>query len=87
MERSNRRTCDRGEPPPRIPHERLAYLARKIYPLGERPLYELLVELAAGRELGPVLESYARIAPLADFIAALDGDRLPPPKIVAGRRP
>jgi hypothetical protein len=78
--------CDRGEAPPRIPRERFACLARKIHPLGERPLYELFDELDAGRELGSVLESYARLDRYAGFIQTLNGDRLPTPKIVAGRR-
>jgi hypothetical protein len=36
---------------PAPPRERLAYLARKIHRLGERPLYELLRELEAGAPL------------------------------------
>jgi hypothetical protein len=55
---------------------RLACLARKIHRLGERPLFELFVELAAGALLVKRLEVYARLDP--DFIAALGGDRLPP---------
>jgi hypothetical protein len=83
---NNQWKCDRGEAPPRIPRERFACLARKIHPLGERPLYELFDELDAGRELGSVLESYARLDRYAGFIQTLNGDRLPTPKIVAGRR-
>ena len=70
-----------------LPRARITYLARQIHPLGERPLAELFIELAAGGQLGPVLEQYARIAPFADFIRTMDGDRLPLPKIVTGRRP
>jgi hypothetical protein len=69
-----------------IPRERLAYLARKIHLLGERPLHELLVELDAGRELNAVLEQYARLEPVVCIIQALDGDILPSPRVVAGRR-
>jgi hypothetical protein len=61
-------------------------LARQIHPLGERPLFELFVELAAGAPLIPRLEAYARLEPYAGFIAANEGDQLPLPKIVAGRR-
>jgi hypothetical protein len=69
-----------------LPRERLACLARKIHGCGERVLFELLVELASGRELGPVLERYGRLAPLAGFIAALNGDQLPTARLVGGRR-
>jgi hypothetical protein len=69
-----------------IPLARLAYLARQIHRLGERPLYEIFVELQAGGALGPVLERYARIGRLADFIAANNGDRLPQPRLIPGRR-
>jgi hypothetical protein len=80
---NNQWKCDRSEAPPRIPRERLACLARKIHP---RPLYELFVEFDAGRELGSVLESYARLDRYAGFIQTLNGDRLRTPKIVAWRR-
>jgi hypothetical protein len=67
---------------------RLRLLTRQIYRLGERPLYELFRELDAGAPLQPRLEAYARLEPLADFIAALDGDQLPPPaRLVRGRAP
>jgi hypothetical protein len=56
---------------------RLRHLARQIHALGERPLYELFRELEAGAELMPTLETYARLYPLAEFIAAFGGDRLP----------
>jgi hypothetical protein len=81
---NNQWKCDRGEPPPRIPRERLACLAQKIHPLGERPLYELFVELDAGRELGSLLERYARLDRYAGFIQTLNGDRQRSPQIVAG---
>jgi hypothetical protein len=70
-----------------IPIVRLQYLARRIHSLGERPLAQLLIELAAGDDLHGVLERYARLAPLADFIRALDGERLKGPRSVSGRRP
>jgi hypothetical protein len=71
----------------KIPLSRLQYLARKIHGLGPRPLYELLCELADGAELASALERYARLGPLAGFVAGLGGDQLPPPaRIVGGRR-
>jgi hypothetical protein len=65
-----------------IPIPRIHYLARCIHSLGERPLAELFTELAAGRGLHDVLERYARLAPVADFIRALGGDRLLGPRAV-----
>ena len=56
---------------------RLRHLARQIHALGERPLYELFLELERGAELHDTLERYARLFPLAEFIAAFGGDRLP----------
>ena len=50
-----------------IPVPRLHYLARCIHLLGERPLAELFIELAAGDDLHGALERYARLAPAADF--------------------
>ena len=66
--------------------ERIRYLAGQIHPLGERPLGELFLELNAGSELGPVLEAYAALAPLTDFIHAYGGDRLASPRLAAGGR-
>jgi hypothetical protein len=66
------------------PRERLAYLARKIHRLGERPLFELFLELEAGAPLLPRLEAYARLD--ATFIKALGGDRLSPLRSVTGGR-
>jgi hypothetical protein len=37
-------------------------------------------------DLHSVLERYARLAPAADFIRALGGDRLPAPRVVSGER-
>jgi len=65
---------------------RLQRLAAQIHTLGPRPLYELLRELDAGAELRPTLERYARLAPLADFIAANGGDDFKPLRVVGGRR-
>jgi hypothetical protein len=65
------------------PRER-ACLARKIRRLGERPLYELLLELSSGAPLHERLERYAALP--ADFIAALGGDRLPPLRSMRGGR-
>jgi hypothetical protein len=65
---------------------RLQRLAVQIHTLGPRPLYELLREIDAGAELGPTLERYARLAPLAEFIAAHGGDDFRPLRVVGGRR-
>jgi hypothetical protein len=74
----------------RLPPERLRLLAHRIHRLGERPLFELFSELDATPEIrAPLhdrLERYAQLAPLADFIAALDGDRLLPLRFVRARR-
>jgi hypothetical protein len=67
-----------------IPVPRIHYLARRIHLLGERPLAELFIELAAGRGLHGVLERYARLAPAADFIRAFGGDRLTAPRALSG---
>jgi hypothetical protein len=56
--------------------ERLRHLAQRIHSLGPRPLFELLRELDAGADVADALERYARLAPLASFIAEHDGDRL-----------
>jgi hypothetical protein len=69
-----------------IPMPRVHYLTRRIHLLGERPLAELFIELAAGSDLHGVLERYARLAPAADFIRALGGDRLTTPRAVSGGR-
>jgi hypothetical protein len=66
---------------------RLRYLAGKIHRLGPRPLYELFRELASGSDFQCVLERYAGLQPLAEFISHLGGDRLPPPaRLVRGRQ-
>ena len=57
--------------------ERLRYLASRIHTLGPRALYELLCELQNGAPLHERLWAYARLAPLAPFIAALGGVHLP----------
>jgi hypothetical protein len=49
---------------------RLRHLAARIHELGERPLYELFLELERGTDLHNTLERYARLSPLAEFIAA-----------------
>jgi hypothetical protein len=67
-----------------IPIARLQYLASRIHKLGPRPFFELLRELASGADLPSVLERYARIEPLADFITQLNGDRVPPPARIVG---
>jgi hypothetical protein len=67
-----------------LPRERLAYLAGRLHDLGPRPLFEFLREIEAGANLHERLERYASLP--ADFIAALGGDRFPPPKIMGGGR-
>jgi hypothetical protein len=74
---------------PRLPHlapqpladarrsPRLRNLAQRIHCLGDRPLFELFAELAAGADLFDTLERYARLDPF--IVAALGGDLLPPP--------
>jgi hypothetical protein len=60
-----------------VPAPRLQRLARQIHALGERPLYECLLELERGADLLPTLERYGRLAPFAEFIAAQGGRNLP----------
>jgi hypothetical protein len=67
-----------------IPIARLQYLASRIHKLGPRPFFELLRELAPGADLMSVLERYARLANLGEFISHLGGDRLPPPARIVG---
>jgi hypothetical protein len=69
-------------PPP--PPARLRWLAAALHSLGERALYEYLLEVADGADPWARLERYAELAPLASFIAANDGDRLSPPRIIDG---
>jgi len=69
---------------PLLPPARLRHLARRIHHLGERPLYELFVELDAGANLAESLERYAALP--ADFIAACRGDKLPAPRAIDGGR-
>jgi hypothetical protein len=70
-----------------IPIARLQYLASRIHKLGPRPLFELLRELASGADLMFVLERYAKLETLTDFIVHLNGDRLPATaRLVGGRR-
>jgi hypothetical protein len=60
-----------------VPASRLQRLARQIHALGERPLYECLLELESNADLLPTLERYARLAPFAAFIAENGGRDLP----------
>src|SRR5215475_8357591 len=62
-----------------IPAPRIYYFARRIHLLGERPLAELFIELAAGGDLHVELERYARLTPAADLIRAFGGGRLAGP--------
>ena len=62
---------------------RLRHLARSIYPMGPRPLFEMLLELDRGADLHATLERYATISRYASFIRDMGGDRLPQPGIVA----
>jgi hypothetical protein len=78
----HKRSAQKAQP---IPRERLAYLTGRLHRLGPRPLLEFILEIEAGADLHERLERYAFLP--ADFIAANDGDRLPPARIVGGRRP
>jgi hypothetical protein len=69
-----------------IPTARLRLLADRIHSLGPGPLFYLITELASGAEPLPRLEAYARLVPLAPFIAALDGDQLPGLRVISGGR-
>ncbi len=70
---------------PPIPDARLRYHAAHLNSLGERPIYEFLREVLAGRDIGEALEDYARLP--ADLIKAHGGDRfLRPFAINGGRR-
>ena len=62
---------------------RLQHLARQIHALGERPLYECLLELDRGADPRPTLERFARLAPLAGFIAENRGRDLPKMRAVS----
>jgi hypothetical protein len=70
---------------------RRQHLARRIHALGPRVLYELFAELDRYHDLGADLdrrlEHYAALDP--DLLAAVGGDRFPPPPmraIAGGRR-
>jgi hypothetical protein len=67
----------------RVPAPRLQHLARQIHSLGERPLYECLLELDRGADLRPTLERFARLAPLAGFIAENGGRDFPKMRAVS----
>jgi hypothetical protein len=73
--------------PSALPPERLRHLAARLHDLGPRPLYEFLREIEAGADLHERLARYSGLWPLRRFIQAYNGDQLPPPKIVVGRRP
>ena len=63
--------------PSPIPKSRVHLLAARIHDLGPRALAELFIELLAGADPHDTLERYARLSPLAGFIAANGGYRLP----------
>jgi hypothetical protein len=65
-------------PPKNQGRARLRRLARQVHLLGERPLYELFLELDCGADLRDALERYAALAPRAGFIQANDGDQIRP---------
>jgi hypothetical protein len=71
--------------PPTTP-ARLRLLAERIHQLGPGPLCYLLTELVDGGDPLPRLEAYAKLAPLASFITAFDGDQLPGLRVVDGGR-
>jgi hypothetical protein len=64
----------------------LRFLAAALHALGGRPLFEYLAEVADGADPWIGLERYAKLAPYAEFIAALGGDRLLPLRTIGGRR-
>lgn len=66
--------------PPIPPDVRLRRLARQLYRLGERPLYEFLRELAAGADPIKRLEVYALIDP--EILQLHGGNNLPPERAV-----
>ncbi len=68
-----------SDPPP---DERLRYLAKRVHSLGERALFELLLEVADGADLWERLEAYARLAPFGPFIEQCGGRWLPAPHLV-----
>jgi hypothetical protein len=59
-----------------IRRERLAYLARRLHRLGERPLYEFIREIIAGANPIERLEAFARID--SAIVKYLGADRMPP---------
>ena len=64
---------------------RLKQLAPRLHALGEAPIFHLLSELAAGADLLPTLERYARLP--AEFIRVNGGARLSRPLMaIAGGR-
>jgi hypothetical protein len=63
---------------------RIRLLAARLHALGPRPLAEYLTEILRGADARARLERYAALDP--NFIAALGGDRLLPPRIVSGDR-
>jgi len=69
---------------PAVTDARLRRLARRVHRLGERPLYELFPELAAGADPIERIERYAALPP--DFIAAFGGAEMPPVRLVASGR-
>jgi hypothetical protein len=72
---------------PQYPPERLRLLAKQMHSLGERPLYEWMLEVSHGADPWETLEQYARLASLADFIAVHGGRDLSHHLRVAGERP
>lgn len=58
--------------------------ATHLHRLGPRPVLEALGEVAAGRDLDRVLDSYARLDP--GTVRKLGGDRFPPPPLSAVRK-
>jgi hypothetical protein len=69
---------------PAPPRQRLALLTARLHELGPRALLEFLLELLDGADLVERLEVYAAIDPAT--LRALGGDRLPPLRVIGGRR-
>jgi hypothetical protein len=58
---------------------RLRSLVEQIYPLGQRPFFELLAEIVGGAPPMERIERYARLnRERGDFIRANGGDQFPP---------
>jgi hypothetical protein len=69
-----------------INEARLRFLTGQIHGLSEHPPYELFREPAGGANLAEGINAYIRLAPLSDFVHALDRDCRHPPRVLGGRQ-